>query len=116
MVLFSYTTKACGGQGRRKTGVFSQLRQFCVASGTGVSSCLCHKTSSWSGRAYACTASPRDLQLEAETKIAGRESFPSAVRLQEGSALCIYRAVKAQVRFLMHSTLQLGLGSLYVIE
>ena len=43
-------------------------------------------------------------------------SFPSAVRLQEGSALCIYRAVKTQVRFLMHSTLQLGLGSLYVIE
>lgn len=65
-------------------GVFSQLRQFCAASGAQRASCLCHKTSSWSGHVYMCTGSPRDLWLEAEIGTAGRE-FPTCCAVTEGS-------------------------------
>lgn len=53
--------------------------------------------------------------VQAETKIAGGESFPSAVWSQESSAHRACRAVKAHVRFLTRSTSQLGLASLCVM-
>lgn len=68
-----------------KTGVFSRLRQFCLTSGTAVSFCHCHRTSSWSGHTYTCSGSPQDLQAQGETRIAGGERFLSAAGSQEGS-------------------------------